>query len=581
MKSTLARVVINLMLAAFVCAAVIGHLDLWRLWIVDGDSVVPNLRLVAPLLGAVGLFFLWVLLHVSEIHRFVTSERAVTALNSLLMVFATLMVAAFALLISERRYARIDFTAQRTYSIGERTRHVLSRLPGELHVYIFIGEARPFAATVRGMLDTYAAESQGRLQVHDLDPGRDLARFRDNLLGLGIDPRDLIEPDVVLFATTPGEGGIARTRIVPLRDLIEVAAPPGEDPQSSQPPAFRGEEEFTRAVLALAREEAPIVRFLSGHGELDLAGGLPDRNLKNFDRALGALDYEVEAFRFDLAAPAVPEETTVLVIAGPQTTLRAPEVDAVRRYLLRGGRALVLLEPIPTREPGTGVFFEKSGLEELLADWGITPEQAQLRDEATLLPILGDWSLQTPLQRADGGTHPITEPLARRGLWLAAQRALPLSVSHPRAPQNELRERAALSIVETLPSAKAVRASGLVSGEAGEAAGEDPGFSLVAVARETGPDEIEARIVCVGDASIAADHLTAPSRRLGNLNFLVNSIGWLAEREETISVQSKAPQVIRLHLDRDQVRRLWLLCLLELPIALLGLGLVTWGVRRG
>ena len=51
-----------------------------------------------------------------------------------------------------------------------------------------------------------------------------------------------------------------------------------------------------------------------------------------------------------------------------------------------------------------------------------------------------------------------------------------------------------LSIVETLPSAKAVRASGLVSGEVGKNAAQDAGFSLVAVARETGPDEVEARI---------------------------------------------------------------------------------------
>ena len=47
----------------------------------------------------------------------------------------------------------------------------------------------------------------------------------------------------------------------------------------------------------------------------------------------------------------MPADASDVVVAGPQTDLFGPEVDALRRYLARGGKLLFLLDPPGRRTP--------------------------------------------------------------------------------------------------------------------------------------------------------------------------------------------------------------------------------------
>ncbi len=41
----------------------------------------------------------------------------------------------------------------------------------------------------------------------------------------------------------------------------------------------------------------------------------------------------------------MPDDATVVVVAGPKTDYFAPEVDALRAFLKKGGKLLLLLDP--------------------------------------------------------------------------------------------------------------------------------------------------------------------------------------------------------------------------------------------
>src|SRR4029077_19536495 len=64
--------------------------------------------------------------------------------------------------------------------------------------------------------------------------------------------------------------------------------------------------------------------------------------------------------------PAVPADADVVIIAGPKTDFLAPEIDLLKAYLGKGGKVLVLLDPVLKADQP-----QPAALQGLLKDWGI------------------------------------------------------------------------------------------------------------------------------------------------------------------------------------------------------------------
>ena len=102
------------------------------------------------------------------------------------------------------------------------------------------------------------------------------------------------------------------------------------------------EQELTNLLVRLMRSSERLVTALDGHGEGKLDGRA------NFD--LGELGSQLAAKGFrtgsvNLAiAQDVPDNTSVLVIAGPQADLLPGEVSRIKRYLDKGGNLLWLID---------------------------------------------------------------------------------------------------------------------------------------------------------------------------------------------------------------------------------------------
>ena len=67
---------------------------------------------------------------------------------------------------------------------------------------------------------------------------------------------------------------------------------------------------------------------------------------------------------------------------------------------------------------------------------------------------------------------------------------------------------------------------------------------------------------------------------LGNLDFFLNGVAWLAEQTDRITIRPRTREGSRLFLTEAQVSLLRFLTVDALPLALLGLGLAIWLVRR-
>ena len=60
----------------------------------------------------------------------------------------------------------------------------------------------------------------------------------------------------------------------------------------------------------------------------------------------------------------------------------------------------------------------------------------------------------------------------------------------------------------------------------------------------------------------------------------LNTVNWLAQQENLISIRAREPEDRRLTLTADQQRRLYWLSLLLVPGFVLGTGVYTWWRRR-
>ena len=118
------------------------------------------------------------------------------------------------------------------------------------------------------------------------------------------------------------------------------------------------EEDITNAILKVANPNKKKIRFLTTHGERDLASD-EERGYLVAQKALENENYEVMPLELYMIKD-VPADTDVLVVAGPEKALAKNELEAIERYIDQGGSVLFLLDP--GGSPGMDKFLEKWGV---------------------------------------------------------------------------------------------------------------------------------------------------------------------------------------------------------------------------
>jgi ABC-type uncharacterized transport system involved in gliding motility auxiliary subunit len=87
----------------------------------------------------------------------------------------------------------------------------------------------------------------------------------------------------------------------------------------------------------------------------------------------------------------------------------------------------------------------------------------------------------------------------------------------------------------------------------------------------------ETRVVVYGDSDFAANFaLGIP----GNRDLFMNTIGWLSQQENLISIRPKEPDDRRITLTATQQWNIFWLSIVFLPLFIFGSGVYTWWRRR-
>ncbi len=530
--------------------------------------------------SAAGLALAALIANIDRAAQYLTPRRLATAINVFLMCALAGGIVGAANYIGWKRYRQWDWTLKNYYTLSDRTKKVLQSLEKPVTAHVFLAPGSEFFTQVRGLLDAYRAVRPDRFEVEIYNPGRDRKKLEDTVARLGIDPKKLTGSEVVIFEA-PGAAAdaVPRTKYISIDDIVERDYSLG--PHRPRLRAFKGEEQFTKALIDVSRERPAKVYLLSGHSELDTFG---EESVRRFDAALRNLNYDVEALKLDFGpeskAKEVPADCDVLAILGPKTRFDDQEIAALKAYLERGGRLLLMAEPILKLRPGTtSRYFEDTRLDLLLKDYGVAIDLALVFD-VVFDPGLGAAGYAEDFAAKFEGPsreHPISKPLV--GLGIAFSRASPLrDLTAGAAGGEEGRPRVQV-LIETSPQAVSVKDVDALRRRPPDAVADRKGPLPLAVAvtcKVAGGKE--ARLVVTGDASIATDALTELIK--GELDFVLNATSWLAEREETIAIDAKPPEILRLHLEPEQAAWLRFMSLVEIPLACAAVALFVWAARR-
>jgi ABC-type uncharacterized transport system involved in gliding motility auxiliary subunit len=326
------------------------------------------------------------------------------------------------------------------------------------------------------------------------------------------------------------------------------------------------------------------VYFVTGHGEKDPNGADERGGYSGANAALQRDNYTVDTLAL-AQQPEVPADAAALVVAGPTRDFLPAEIDALRRFLNKGGKALLMLDPsdTPDAAPLTNLIA-------LAAEWGIEVGANVVVDQSSIGQAVGRGPV-APVVVAYP-THPITErfrymtmfPLARSvtPATSGGRNAQPLfqtsAQSWAETNLKDMNERRAASYDSADQRGPGVLGAAVNFAAPDAPAPTPPATPKPGEAPPEPPKRAETRVVVIGDSDFASNEALGFE---GNSDLFMNTINWVAEQENLIAIRPKSPDDRRVTMTEDQLRLVGWLSLIFVPGAVFAIGVYTWWRRRG
>lgn len=478
--------------------------------------------------------------------------------NVAIMAVAFLLIIVLANFLLYRNGARFDITATRVFTLAPQTEQILDNLTVDIRANAFFAPNDPTANLQRQRAEDLLNEFQrqtNRFSYRFIDP--------DFNRGLALQYAVEQHPVIVFEDMSTGK-----------QQAINILT----------------EQNFVTGILISTGVEQKKVYFLTGHKERSITrdpvtGEIDSEGLDSALTGMQRDNYAVRPLNLKQRG-SVPEDAAVLLIAGPKSDLEKGEKEALSDYIKSGGRILALFDPdIPEME--SEGEDEKSNKEnkvsgipptfaDLVSQWGIRLGTGRVADAVS--NVSGE--MLTPMmQRANSQYFSNAEIQITDRLDVtffpeatSVETVVPLEDMPP--------------TIRFVPLAFTTPASWLETDL--EIVSLNPGVErlgpfAVAVALEASGTVNEqerhnlAKFVIFSDSDFAKNRWFASTQ---NSDFFLNSVNWLAEDHDLISIRPTIYPTRTLVVnsrERDFIK--WSSWLFP-PAIMLILGFVVWWRRR-
>lgn len=457
-----------------------------------------------------------------------------------LSAFFVLGICVGVYIFAMRHNPRIDLTQQNIHTLSEATQSYLQLLRKDVEIVVFDVTREPYR-----LLNLYdAASPHVEWTLHD--------------------PR--AEPEFTRqFAPTVTDGLIfirhgEKTKRISVSELDEAA--------------------MTSAIIEVTREKRIKVYFMTGHGELEFDPEQPDpRNqdaqqappsLYAFREFLSSRAMEVEELDL-LSRGFIPDDATLVVIAGPRFDLEEVEVRQLERYLSEGGSLLVLFDL-----PKLNISVSFTQMAQLLRGYGIDD------DEQVIVDLRGQRVHNSPfiVPLANyNAEHPISEPMIENAevIYVPLVRALGRVPQLPPATQvTPIVMSSEESWVEPFVRLFVAQSEPQLTPPPRDNWSPRPIGWAAEQIHDGG--ETRTRIVAYGSSDLVRDGYINVQNTAAYL--MLNTVNWLTEQEDRVQVPRRVIAGTPLMLTNAELQLILIIVAIAFPMAILAGGVTYAAVIR-
>ncbi|OHC75624.1 MAG: hypothetical protein A3G18_00225 [Rhodospirillales bacterium RIFCSPLOWO2_12_FULL_58_28] len=465
-----------------------------------------------------------------------------------------LMIGIFAVIIgmigatSMRYKYRIDLTATKRYSLSPQTVKILKTLERDVDAIAFYRSDERTRQAMNDLLQEYSYHSP-KFKYWFVDPDKR--------------PVETAKYGVTSYRTTLIRSG----------DREEIVG-------------FESEEKVTNSLLRVLKDEVKTIYFVNGHGEHPLDDA-EKPGYKTAKEALEKDNFKVKDLLL-VGEGAVPEDAAVVVVGGPKKDFLEGELKKLADYIGKGGKALFMLDPSPTPV-----------LAKYLADYGfvvgndiVIDKRGQMIGANYLTPVVTEYHKDHPLGRdfSVATFYPvsrsveITEDPTKGSYNLAKTGANSWSMTEGKLNEDDIKfnpaldRRGPINIVSvTTVKVEGEESKPPVDSAADETAGMDETTRKALKGSQEEGLSSWGKIVVVGDSDFVGN---AHIGLMGNKDYFLNMISWLAEETSLISVRRKTVGVTPMPLSDTQSKLVFWLSVVIAPSLILAVGGAVVARRR-
>jgi len=455
--------------------------------------------------------------------QFLKARQTKYAAYAAIYVLVVIAIIATANVLANRYDKSYDTTANKRYSLSDQTVKIVKGLKQDATITYF-DQPRGFRAA-KDQLDLYSNLSpKVHVKYVDADKENMLAR----------------EAGIKNYGTA----------------IVQIGA-------NKQEAKGLNEEGITGAFIRDLKNTTRTVCFVTGSGEhqIDDSGR---SGYSQFKELLGKDEYVAKSINL-LQKAEIPSDCTVLVVAGPSGDYQQPEVDAIKKFVEEGGRALFMLDP--PLKVGRSEIADNDALTGVLKNWGVTLDKDLILDMNPIGQLAGLGPQVALVTSYD--SHPIVSEMKGTATGFPLSRSMDVKNGDKTTVQKLFGSSESSLATEKLNSP--------------EVNPSDPknkkGPLTIAAAGNynTGKENSQGRFVVIGSSAWAANSFL---RFNGNRDLALNAMNWLSSDEDLISIRPKEPEDRRITLTRAQMNWVRTISQFLLPLIVVFAGVSVWWRRR-
>lgn len=426
---------------------------------------------------------------------------------------------------------RWDVTQAQQHTLSKNTLDLIKNLKKDITLTALLVGIPP--KYLEDLFKEYTKVSQGRIKVEIIDPIQQLsyaaqfgnvinAQERKVIVSSGVQKKEILFTDSAL-----------------------------------------SEGQVTNAI-ALVDQKRRYAYFLIGHGELSIENK-DNQGLSRLSQALDSYNLESRNLMLGIEKK-IPQDCSVLVIAGPKNNLTKEENDTIEAYLEKGGRALFLIENVTVTTPDKPLSLEdlhkNPSLNEILHLWGLHVEEDVVVDLANHVgQDVGSPATKNYIKHPSitGG---VDYTFYVRPRSISVLKDVRSTIKHAPIVLTESKEQSWGETNRTLQ---------VHFDEIEDTPGPVP-ISYVVGEDKTEGDLADTRLIVFTDADFLSN---AYINQYSNFQLGVNVINWLSQTDSNIVIRQKNINVERLDLTSKQ-KRMVAAILFFMPVLIALIGIKIW-----